>query len=190
MAMAAPARAAAKKASTSAASKAKNVTPKKTTSKSKPPVVSRSTNAVATHAAKTGISTQAHAAKAQTSTQAHGVRQQQRVSASRQIAIVRLQVRQAAEAEQYAINRRRAQKSKVTGIATDVAKAPFKPRGSSAPRGPNPLMLILFTMAGVIILYAMITTPTPTSKFFDSLRGWVKLIYTSEPIFSVKIKQE
>lgn len=186
MAMAAPA---AKKAATSAASKAKNVTPKK-----KPPVVSKSTNrqttSIATKQAHAGISVGAHQARSQASTAGYAQRQQSRVAASRQIAVDRQEIREAAEANQYAVNTRRKRKSAITGAATDVAKAPFKPRGAGLPSGPNPLMLILFTMGGVIILYAMITQPDPTSRFFTSMREWVKLIYTSDPIFSVKIKQE
>ncbi len=187
MAMTAPA----KKVATSAASKAKNVTPKKTTAKSKPPVVSKSTNrqatSIATKQAHAGISVGAHQARTQASTAAYGARQQHRVAATRQIAVDRQQIRQEAEAQQYAVSSRRKRRAAITGAATDAAKSPFEKHDTYSV-GPNPIWLILFTMAGVIILYAMITTPASTSGFFESMRVWIKLIYTTDPIFSVKRK--
>ena len=48
----------------------------------------------------------------------------------------------------------------------------------------NPLLLIVLIWAGVIILYVMITSADTTDSFFNSLRNWISLIYSSDPIWT------
>jgi hypothetical protein len=48
----------------------------------------------------------------------------------------------------------------------------------------NPLLLILFTWAGILLLYVLITSPAGTAGFLESMRGWISLIYSSSPMFS------
>ena len=61
------------------------------------------------------------------------------------------------------------------------ATAILQPKSDS-----NPILLILFVMFGLIVFYAMVTRPQPTSRFFGSLSNWLSLISTSTPLFSQK----
>ena len=53
--------------------------------------------------------------------------------------------------------------------------------------GSSPVLLILFTMFGLIVFYTLVTNPAPTSKFAGSLGNWLSLISTSTPIFQKKV---
>lgn len=99
--------------------------------------------------------------------------------------------RMAAQDMYAAKDRRRAVKQRtirgVSGLAEQ--KSLGKAAGTIAsPAQPmvNPLLLILFTWAGIIILYTMITQPTHTSAFMNSLKSWVSLLYSTKPMFTVK----
>jgi hypothetical protein len=185
--MAAPARTAATKAAPKAAAK-------------KAPVVSKSTNrtasAIATHQIKSNTTTAAHQARSRESVKAHGEKQEQRVSASRQIATDKANLRREAEQEkQYAKasqQSRRAvdtQKIQRRSSLVGAAKVPFQPHDTVSINSSNPvinpILLILFTWAAIVVMYALITHPGPTSGFASSMRAWVKLLYQTEPVFTL-----
>jgi hypothetical protein len=54
---------------------------------------------------------------------------------------------------------------------------------SAAKPAVNNIMLILFTMFGLIVFYALVTSASGTSRFFNSLGNSLALISTSTPLF-------
>jgi hypothetical protein len=128
--------------------------------------------------------TAAHRKRETFRTEQHGLREQQRVAAASQIAGNNQQIRQAAMEAQRSAAAKRQRNSRVL----DVASTPFQPQptvnvGSSV----NPLMLILFTWAGIVLLYVLITSPNATTGFLGSLRTWIGLIYANKPMFSTQV---
>lgn len=175
MAMAAPAAA---RAAGSGAARA-------TAGSSTTPRVSRSTRSIATHAARTRISTTEHAERARISTAEHERRQRSRVRAAEDISFNNAQIRQAEREEQRAYIVRRRRKNALTKAATAPLTSDAKPINVA-----QPIMLILFTWAGIVIMYALITQPSGTSGFLDSLREWVGMLYQTKPMFKLSYTEE
>lgn len=113
--------------------------------------------------------------------------QQQRVAAAQQISIDKSQIRHEERAIQIADTKRTRRNARVTGIAT----APFKPTSTvSAPSVISPILLIIFAWAGIIIMYALITSPNTSSNFFNSMREWVGLLYQTKPMFTTSTTEQ
>lgn len=49
----------------------------------------------------------------------------------------------------------------------------------------NPVLLVIFVGFGVIVIYTLLTHPTGTAGFLDSMRGWIQTIYDVKPAFTL-----
>lgn len=70
-------------------------------------------------------------------------------------------------------------RSTATGAASSIVRAPGRVDS-------NPILLILFTVFGLIIVYTVVTNPGPTGTSLNRLSNWLSLISTSTPIFQKK----
>jgi hypothetical protein len=134
-------------------------------------------------------STAEHAARTKVSVRAHGTKTRQKVRASKQIAMDKAAIRAEAE-QQNMLARRSAQKKQARhDTITGAAKAPFEPRDTISINKSNPvinpILLILFTWAGIVIMYAFITQPSASTGFMLTLKQWVGMIYTAKPMFAL-----
>jgi hypothetical protein len=113
---------------------------------------------------------------------AAGQQQQQRVSATRQISLDKAQIRQ----DEYNARRAVAKKDARNKAIVGYAKQPFEKHDTVSVKGSavQPIMLIIFTWAAIVIMYAMITSPNTSVGFFNSMRNWVGLLYQTKPMFT------
>lgn len=158
--------------------------PKKPAAKAAPKAKAKGPTAQQRNSA---FATKQHGIRQQQSVNAFGAKQQHRVASASQIhqdaASIRIAEREY-NASQAAKARRRASVNKAF---IGAAKAPFEPHDTiSAPRNSvvNPILLIILTWAGIVIMYAMITSPSSSEGFFNSMRNWVGLLYQTKPMFT------
>lgn len=124
---------------------------------------------------------------ARTATREYAKRQQHKVATAQQISQNNFQIRQAEQAQRSAVTSKQQRRSKITGVATDVVKTPFEQHGTinaGHKSVVNPIMLILFTWAGIVLMYALITSPDATNGFLRSMRTWIGLVYQTKPMFT------
>ena len=184
MAMAAPARAAASKAAPKAVP----------LNKSTANTIIKQRSATAEHSKRTARSVRASSTK-----------NKQRIAASRQIALDKAEIRRnerqeaatlklqadQAKASRQSAELQRVKRKTLTGglvkkAAKDTYDVPPAININTKNSVVNPIVLIIFVWAGIVLLYALITTPYGTAGFLDSMRTWVGLIYQTKPMFTTK----
>ena len=87
------------------------------------------------------------------------------------------------KAQQAQLNRSIARRQQAVDIGTGAVTGTASQVGQVASGNGNLIMTTIFLMAGLIIVYQLVTKGPAVSGFLGSLGDWIRLVSTNTPVF-------